>query len=162
MRSLIITAFALTTLGLLGPGPSLFAAEKQARARRATVRVLVPAGATLTINDKATLQHKGSRRFITPPLEKGKGYTYTFKAEFKYGKKSISVARTVKLRAGQKRVISLRLADLSRRGEYGANRWPRYRGRTSIYRFSPTSSPDPLFGRGSYRDMTADEDSVRD
>jgi uncharacterized protein (TIGR03000 family) len=126
------------------------------------VRVFVPAGAHLTINGKDTEQKRGSRRFITLHLKKGKRYSYTLKAEFTRGKKTVAVSQKVRLRAGQNRVVSLRLGENSRRPVYGASRRPRNRGRASYYRFFPNPSPDPLFGRGEYRDMRSDEDSVRD
>jgi uncharacterized protein (TIGR03000 family) len=157
-----VSAFALTGFGLLCPGTSVKAAEKQGKYRPARVRVLVPAGTHLTINGKTTEQNRESRHFITPPLQKGKTYSYTFKAEFPRGNKTITLSRKVRLRAGQDRVVSLRVGEPSRRFEYGANRRPRSWGQVSYYRFTPDSSPDPLFGRGRYRDMREDEDSVRD
>ncbi len=140
MRFFVVTGFALASLGLLWPERSFFAAENQAKARRAMVRVLVPAGARLTINGKPA-RKATARRFVTHPLERGRTYTYTFKAEFVRGHKSVTVARTIKLRAGQKKVVSLRPRGESSRYTYGANRRPARRNRTS-YRFSPGLSSD--------------------
>jgi uncharacterized protein (TIGR03000 family) len=112
-----VSAFALTGFGLLCPGTSVNAAQKQGKYRLARVRVLVPAGAHLTINGETTEQKRDSRSFITPPLEKRKTYTYTFKAEFQRGNKTITVSRKVRLRAGQNRVVSLRLGEPARRFE---------------------------------------------
>jgi uncharacterized protein (TIGR03000 family) len=93
MRSLLVaSAFALTGFGLLWPESSVSAAEKQGKGRPAIVLVLVPARAHLTINGKDNEQKRGRRSFITPPLEKGKGYSYTFKADFTRGKKTVTVS----------------------------------------------------------------------
>jgi uncharacterized protein (TIGR03000 family) len=146
MRFFIVSTFVLTSLGLLWPEASLFAAEKQAKARRATVRVFAPAGARLTINGKLA-KKATARLFVTHPLEHGKTYSYTFKAEFVRGHKSVSIAHTVKLRAGQKKVVSLRLQGTSRRYTYGALGRPSKRGVS--YRFSSGPSNVPSSGRYS-------------
>jgi uncharacterized protein (TIGR03000 family) len=125
----------------------VFSAEKQAKARRATVRVIVPAGARLTINGKATQQKGGSRRFITRRLHSGKKHAFIFKAEFKRGHKTVTVSRKVRLRAGQSRVISLGSPEVSSRYRYGANRRPSNRNR--VYRFGPGPSTVPSSGRYS-------------
>jgi uncharacterized protein (TIGR03000 family) len=138
MRLFFVTAIALTTLGLVGSGRSVFAVEKQAKARRAMVRVRVPVGARLTINGKPA-KKATARHFITRPLQQGKIYTYTFKAEFFRGQKSESIAQTVQLRTGQKKVVSFRQPRLSSRYTYGAYRRPAS-GRRMNYRFSPGSS----------------------
>jgi uncharacterized protein (TIGR03000 family) len=150
MRSLIITVFAVSTLGLLWPEPSVFAAEKQTKARRASVRVVAPTGARLTINGKPT-KKATARRFVTRPLEQGKTYSYSFKAEFVRGSKTVTIARTVKLRAGQKKVVSLGRQGASRRYTYGAYRPPSNRSGVS-YRFSPGPSSGSSSGRYSTSD----------
>ena len=163
MRSLLLVpAFALTFMGLLWPGPAVSAAQKEDKTRRAKVRVLLPDGAKLTINGNAP-KKSTSRRFITRPLETGKTYHYTFKAEFTRGNLTVTVARKVALRAGQNKVVSLRLPGTSaRETTYGGSRRSANRGAVRTYRLRVDHPIDPAFGSKSYRDMTADEDSVRD
>src|SRR5262249_26187472 len=103
----MMSACALSVLGLLGRGPTTVAAEKRGSARRATVRVLLPAGARLTVDGKKVPESQQNHRFATPPLEKGKKYTYAFQAKYTRGQKTISVRRKVTLRAGQNKVVSL-------------------------------------------------------
>jgi uncharacterized protein (TIGR03000 family) len=136
--------------GLLWPDSSASAAEKQANSPSATVRVLLPKHAKLTIDGKAAGPRSGSRRSITLPLEKGNKSRFTIQAEFRRGKKTITVRRQVTLRAGQKRVVSLRLrGTYGRSALSGANR----RGRVYSYRFTVEHPYDPAYGNYSYRDM---------
>src|SRR5262249_3032573 len=78
MRSvLLLPAFVLVIPGLFGLTPLVSASENQARTRCASVRVLMPAGARLTINGKAP-KNRRNRRFVTPQLEKGQKFTGVF------------------------------------------------------------------------------------
>jgi uncharacterized protein (TIGR03000 family) len=144
-------ACALTFLGLLGPGFGWAASENQPRARRASVRVLLPAGAQLTINGKVPENPK-NRRFVTPPLEQGQTYTYTFQAKYSRGQKSITIRRKVTLRPGQKKVVSLRSSKIYGRSSRFANTRSRpVRGYS--YRLNVDHPWDPAYGTYSYRDM---------
>jgi len=72
---LLLTLTAAPTLRSQAP-------EQEKDNRRATVVIKVYADATLTVDGKAT-QQKGERRtFVSPPLEAGKKYTYTFVAKW--------------------------------------------------------------------------------
>jgi uncharacterized protein (TIGR03000 family) len=158
MRSLFwLWAFTLTTVGLVWAPPLVIGVDKQKQPQPATVRVLLPAKAKLTINDKPVKAKKAVRRFVTPALEQGKKYIYTFKVEFVRGQKSVTIAQTVKVRAGQTKVVSLRLPGTSPR--YGS--YTRAgSGRTYYRRFTPHfGGIDSIY---LFRSMTADEDSVFD
>ena len=109
MRSVLLVSVAALTAGFLLHGcmPEAECNEKQAGALPASVRILLPnSHAKLTINGKVMPAKKGSRRFVTPPLEKSKNYTYTFQAEFVRGHKTMTIGRKVKLHAGEKKVVS--------------------------------------------------------
>jgi uncharacterized protein (TIGR03000 family) len=72
----------------------------------ATVRVYLPADATLTVDDQATTSTSATRSFVTPPLEPGKDYYYTFRAEFPRGSQTVTVTERVAVRAGRETVVS--------------------------------------------------------
>jgi uncharacterized protein (TIGR03000 family) len=74
---------------------------------RATVIVHLPADAQLTVDGKATRSTSGTRRFVSPPLQSGKGYHYMMEAKMKRDGKTITLSRRVDVRAGQRREISL-------------------------------------------------------
>jgi uncharacterized protein (TIGR03000 family) len=125
--------------------------------RPAKVNVVLPEAATLTINGKPTRSQSSLRRFISPPLEKGKKYRYTFQANFLRGNQVVRIARTVTLRAGQRKDLLLRLSPTSarsagRRSTRGRSRGPANPGRVYYYRFRIT--PEPFIDR--FREMTFD------
>jgi uncharacterized protein (TIGR03000 family) len=93
------------------------------------------------------------RRFVTPALEKGKPYNYTFEAKFTRGQKSITVRRKVSVRAGQKKVVSLRPSRAYGRSSRTAN--ARSSGGGYSYRLTVEHAYDPAFGTYSYSDMKA-------
>ncbi len=128
MRSGLQIGAVILAVVLQWPLPPAGGAEKQTQGQRAKVRVLLPAKAKLIVNGKPTRAKAAVRRFITHPLERGKKYTYTFKAEITRGDETATVARTVTLRAGEKKVLSLRLPGSSSR--YGAARRSRPTGAT--------------------------------
>src|SRR5690348_6390786 len=82
--------------------------------RRATVIIRVHSSATLTVNDQPT-QQKGERRsFISPPLEPGKKYSYTFVAEWmpRNNYETYKVTRKVEVQAGKEVEVDMSKADL--------------------------------------------------
>jgi uncharacterized protein (TIGR03000 family) len=104
MRSLLLSvALALTLLGLheaplsaAPPGP-----------QPATVLVYLPADARLTVDGEATTSTTAVRRFITPPLEPGKVFHYTFAVQVTRDDRIVSRREEVKVRAGEETVVSL-------------------------------------------------------
>src|SRR5262245_7560798 len=124
--------------------------------RKARVRVLVPAGAKLTINGEIIPGKSRTRRLVSLPIEQGKKGRFTFKAEFTSRGIKISIERSVRLHSGKTKRVSLTLPR-----NYGAPsasaRLGGRRFRTEIRRFTPESSELLDFRR-----MTAPEDSVRD
>lgn len=77
----------------------------------ASVVVMVPADARLTVNGQATSATSGQRRFITPALQPGKEFYYEFKAEVFRAGKMRSQAQRVLVKAGQETQVTLDLAD---------------------------------------------------
>jgi uncharacterized protein (TIGR03000 family) len=104
MRALVLsTVLGLSALSL-GVGPVLAAATAPAPA---TIRVTLPADATLTVDGHATQSTSANRLFLSPPLEAGKSFFYTLKAEFVRDNKTITVEQKVFVQAGRETVVSL-------------------------------------------------------
>jgi uncharacterized protein (TIGR03000 family) len=76
----------------------------------ATVRVTLPDDARLTIDGQPTQSTSAQRLFVSPPLEAGKRYSYTFRASFVRAGKTITVEQVVYVRAGRETVVSLDVA----------------------------------------------------
>jgi len=75
-------------------------AVAKAEAEPASVTVILPAGAKLTVNDVA-VSAEGKQTFQTPKLEKGKSYFYTVKAEVTREGKPVTETRRVDVAAGK-------------------------------------------------------------
>jgi uncharacterized protein (TIGR03000 family) len=104
MRSLLFLAlFSLTAPALTAGEPAAAPAERSP----ATVRVTLPADATLTIDGQATQSTSGQRLFVSPPLDAGKRYSYTFRARFLRAGKTMTVEQEVFVRAGRETRVSL-------------------------------------------------------
>jgi uncharacterized protein (TIGR03000 family) len=77
------------------------------RGAPATIDVTLPADAQLTIDGQSTRSTSDHRLFITPPLEAGKTFHYTFSAKFVREGKTITVEQNVFVRAGRETFVSL-------------------------------------------------------
>src|SRR5262249_40676005 len=67
----------------------------------AVIVVNLPADARLTIDDTPTRSTSSSRTFISPPLQPGRTFTYTLRAEITRGKGPTAETREVPARAGE-------------------------------------------------------------
>jgi len=67
----------------------------------------VPPGAKLTVNNKATRSSSTTRKFVSPPLQPGKDFYYTLKAEFRRDGQPVTVTKRIAVRAGQETLIEL-------------------------------------------------------
>jgi uncharacterized protein (TIGR03000 family) len=67
---------------------------------RARLHLEVPAEARLYINGRLMRTASAVRAFDTPPLEPGRAYSYTLRAEVVRGGKTVSDTREVEVRAG--------------------------------------------------------------
>ena len=109
MRSMLLSAvIGLSALGLLLAGPSAARADE----KPATIRVTLPADATLTIDGQPTKSTAADRLFQTPALETGKEFQYTLRATVVRGDDTVSVERRVTVRAGQESRVSLTLPSV--------------------------------------------------
>jgi uncharacterized protein (TIGR03000 family) len=163
MRSLLVPA--VLGIGLVGLMPrALPAASPQAQP--ATIVVQLPADATLTIDGAPTKSTSSERSFISPPLEPGKAFSYTFEAQFVRGKQTIRVTEEVPIRAGANVVITLGQPWMSvgyPRQAYYYGAFPSMEVPAGIiYRGPNLSRPSYPSFDNYLRNMTGDEDSVFD
>lgn len=97
---------------------SIGAPEEQAKAPApATIVVRLPAGARLTVNGKASRSSSATRKFVSPPLEPGKDFHYTLKAEMDRAGRPVSVRTRVAVRAGEEKRVVLGLPPEAPAGE---------------------------------------------
>jgi uncharacterized protein (TIGR03000 family) len=67
----------------------------------AVVEIVLPANAKLYLGDDLIRSKPGTHRLDTPPLEKGKTYTYEFRVEIERDGKTETFKRPVDVRAGE-------------------------------------------------------------
>jgi uncharacterized protein (TIGR03000 family) len=79
----------------------------------ATLIVSLPADAKLTIDDAVTRSTAATRTFVTPPLQPGREFHYTLKAELRRGDEPVTVTRDVTVRAGRETRVALDLSSAS-------------------------------------------------
>lgn len=75
----------------------------------ATLIVALPAEARLTIDDQPTTATAARRVFVSPPLQPGRDYVYTLRAEVTRDGQPVSAERTVTVRAGQETSVTIEL-----------------------------------------------------
>jgi uncharacterized protein (TIGR03000 family) len=68
---------------------------------RARLTVEVPEGATLFVDGQAVKSNSAQRKFVTPPLARGRSYFYELRAEVVRDGQPVSVSRRVIVRAGE-------------------------------------------------------------
>jgi uncharacterized protein (TIGR03000 family) len=73
----------------------------------ATILVSLPADAKLTIEGQPTTSTSGDRSLISPPLEPGKTYFYSMKAELDRKGQKVTTSQNVEVHAGQVSRVSL-------------------------------------------------------
>jgi uncharacterized protein (TIGR03000 family) len=73
----------------------------------ATLVVNLPANATLTVNNAPTTLTSSRRVFTTPPLQPGKSYYYTLRAEVFRDGQTQTVTRDVYVNAGRATTVTL-------------------------------------------------------
>jgi uncharacterized protein (TIGR03000 family) len=73
----------------------------------ATLTVTLPADAKLTFDGQATISTSAHRVFTTPPLEKGKSFHYSVKAEFIRAGRTITVQQEISVQAGRETFVSI-------------------------------------------------------
>lgn len=73
----------------------------------AKVIVNLPADARLTIEGEPTHATSDERTFVTPPLQRGKTYHYTLKAEIDRKGETVKTSKDVEVRGGETSRVSL-------------------------------------------------------
>jgi uncharacterized protein (TIGR03000 family) len=105
MRALLVCALFSAGAQVLFAAPPT---DPPSAAREpATIRVTLPADARLTVDGQPTRSISAERLFLSPPLEPGQDFRYTFRAEFLREGKTVTVQRDVIVRAGRETVVSL-------------------------------------------------------
>lgn len=107
MRSLILSAVVGMTAFGLRP------ATARAGETPATIRVLLPPDAALTIDGAPTQSTSAVRNFVTPPLRAGQDFRYDLRAQLVRDGKNVTIERRVTVRAGQETVTDLGLPGAS-------------------------------------------------
>jgi uncharacterized protein (TIGR03000 family) len=73
----------------------------------ATLIVRLPADAKLTIDDEATKETSDLRTFVSPPIQPGKNYRYTLKAEIIRNGRTLTSTTQATVRAGEQTQVTL-------------------------------------------------------
>jgi uncharacterized protein (TIGR03000 family) len=84
------------------------ARAQEGREEPATIRVELPDDARLTFDGEATVSTGSYRVFFSPPLARGKAFSYTLRAERMQGDKPMSLTKTITVRAGEEKRVDLR------------------------------------------------------
>ena len=74
-----------------------------------TILVSVPSNAVIYFDGVRMSVNSGNRRFTTPPLETGRTYYYTVRAEVVQGGQTITTTERVLVRSGQEAQVSFGL-----------------------------------------------------
>jgi uncharacterized protein (TIGR03000 family) len=104
MRAYLLSAVLAVVVGSLAARP--LHAEPAGRAP-ASIEVALPADALLTIDGQATRSTSSYRRLVTPPLEAGRSFRYTLRAQVERSGRTITAEREVLVRAGQVTFVTL-------------------------------------------------------
>ena len=88
---------------------SIKSSEQHLLAGPATIIVILPAEATLTIDDTPTRSISATRMFVTPPLEPGKVFHYTLKAETRRDGRTLNTTERISVQAGKETRVTLAL-----------------------------------------------------
>jgi uncharacterized protein (TIGR03000 family) len=87
-------------------------AKAEPESAPASVTVVLPANAKLTVNDVAVTA-TGKQTFQTPKLEKGKSYFYTVKAELVRDGKAVTETRRIDVAAGKEVTVDFTTPTLT-------------------------------------------------
>ena len=108
----------------------------------AAIAVTLPADAKLTFDGQATRSTSAHRLFTTPPLQKGKNFHYSVKAEFVRAGRTISVQQEISVQAGRETFVSLDILREVLSNSYLPSEYayPYGAGRETRSYYSPESS----------------------
>jgi uncharacterized protein (TIGR03000 family) len=114
------TPLASANGAILSPGvtQSFYANPTNAnQANEATIVVHLPEGATLTIDGQPTQSRSATRIFHSPPLERGKTFTYTLRADLNRNGHFVNDQKTIEVRAGERSEVTLNFDNANRTEE---------------------------------------------
>jgi uncharacterized protein (TIGR03000 family) len=116
IRSSLSCRIALLLFAVLIVAPALWSQAPAQPDTRATVLIKVHPEATLTVEGKETQATGERRRFVSPPLQPGKKYVYTFVAEWmpRNNYEKYIVTRKVTVEAGKSVEVDMSEADLKK------------------------------------------------
>jgi uncharacterized protein (TIGR03000 family) len=116
IRSSLFYRAALMFILALMAAPALWSQAPAQQDTRATIVIRVHPEATLKVEGKTTQTTGERRRFVSPPLEQGKRYVYTFVAEWmpRNNYETYIVTRKVTVEAGKTVEVDMSEADLKK------------------------------------------------
>lgn len=96
------------------PSPWSVESEHAAAGPAAAVIVVrLPAEASLTVDGRPTHLSSSRRQFVSPPLQPGTEYSYTFRAQVNRDGEIVSASKRVRVHAGQETQIYLEFPEMS-------------------------------------------------
>jgi uncharacterized protein (TIGR03000 family) len=101
-------AVAALALVLFLRAPATADEARQAPSERATIQVDLPEDARLTFDGESTASTGSHRVFFSPPLARGREYSYTLRAERIRRGERTSLTKTITVRAGEETRVDLR------------------------------------------------------
>ena len=94
------------------------------RGSEALIDVMLPPNAEVWINNEKTKQTGGIRSFVTPPLDPDRDATFTLKAKWKAGDRTVEETRHITMRAGERVMLDLMAAGLRDQQQENRDRLP--------------------------------------
>src|SRR5690242_3727802 len=101
-------AVAALALVLLLRAPATADEARQAPSEPATIQVDLPEDARLTFDGESTVSTGTHRVFVSPPLVRGKEFSYTLRAKRMRGGEPTFLSKTITVRAGEETRVDLR------------------------------------------------------
>jgi uncharacterized protein (TIGR03000 family) len=153
MMSGYSTPFVAVNGAIVNPGTTrslYFNPALANQANEATLIVHLPENASLSIDGQQTQSRSATRLFRSPPLERGKTYTYTLRGELNRDGHFVNVKKNVEIRAGERSEVTLSFDNAKRAapeddeinpGQAHQRRTPPL-GSTPAERSFPTPPPD--------------------
>ncbi len=125
-----LSSFMMVLAGpaLLLPAPVL-RSQEVLKPNLAYLRVYLPADAKLVVDGYTTKQTGEMRRFVSPPLQVGKGFIYTLKATWKDKGKEITREREARVEAGKETAVDLRKEEPKKEGKGTESKPPKKDGK---------------------------------
>jgi uncharacterized protein (TIGR03000 family) len=105
MRAMLLAVFSLVACTAIAKAPPAGPAKAPC-----LLTVKVPVGATMIVNGAPTAQMTEVRKFISPSLEAGKAYYYTFTIFYQENLQIVTKKKQVQVKAGDD--VSVDFADV--------------------------------------------------